>query len=77
MVYPVELGAGVVLLVVGYHLHYNRSLVARWDGKTEDGESTLTPDGGRADRLSVVAEQAAGVAVGLVGLLLLVDGLGV
>ena len=77
MVYPVELGVGAVLLAVGYHLHYNRPLVARLDRQVEVGESALTPDGGRADRMHVVAEQMVGAAVGLVGLVLLVDGLGV
>lgn len=77
MVYPVELGAGVVLLAVGYHLHYRRPLSVRPGGRTESDESALAPDGGRTDRLSVVTEQAMGAAIGLVGLLLLVDGLGV
>ena len=77
MVYPVELVAGVVLLAVGYHLHYAPPLVARSGRRAEADESTLAPDGGRADRLSIVTEQALGAAVGLVGLLLLVDGLGV
>ena len=77
MVYPVEFGAGVMLLAVGYHLHYNGPLVARLERGRGADESALTPDGGSAGRRRVVAVQAAGAAVALLGLLLMVDGLGV
>ena len=77
MVYPMELAVGVVLLAVGYHLHYGQPPVTRESRRTGVDESGLTPDGGRTVLLSLVTRQAAGAVVGAIGLLLLVDGLGV
>lgn len=76
MVYPVELAAGAVTLVAGYLLHYNHPLVDRFNRRAKAAGTTLSPGDIEISRRSVVMEQAAGAALCVLGLVLLIDGLG-
>ena len=76
MVYPVELAAGVAVLAVGYLLHYNHPFVDKFNRQTKATGTTLSPADIEISRRSVVMEQAAGATLCLLGLVLVIDGLG-
>ncbi len=76
MVYPVELAAGAVALVAGYLLHYNHPFVDRFNRRETVAGTALSPGDTEMSRRSVVVEQAAGAALCILGLVLLLDGLG-
>ena len=76
MVYPVELAAGAVMLVVGYLLHYNHPLVDRYVRRTNAAGTPFASGDIGSGRRSVVMEQVAGATLLLLGLVLVLDGLG-